>query len=159
MDEATKGEAQQLERVQQHEQELRETQARLGALRRETARTQITKNEIDGWTKIRKSIARGQDVFVERQEGRRGVTRWPDEAGEERTAQLTARAQFAWMRRVPSRRRSSSELVKQATAQWDNTAHMASYFARVPPAVAPAVPATTAPLGSTRPWVHPRNRI
>ena len=44
----TKREARALERsAAAREAGTRETQARLGALRRETARTQITKNEID----------------------------------------------------------------------------------------------------------------
>ena len=117
VDEATKREAQQLaERVQQHERELRETQARLGALRRETARTQITKNEIDALeenTEVYRSV--GKMFLLSDKKGVGELLDGQMKRGEERTAQLTARAQFL-DRRVREQTAEFQQLVKQATA-------------------------------------------
>ena len=117
VDEATKREAQQLaERVQQHERELRETQARLGALRRETARTQITKNEIDALeekTEVYRSV--GKMFLLSDKKGVGELLDGQMKRGEERTAQLTARAQFL-DRRVREQTAEFQQLVKLATA-------------------------------------------
>ena len=117
VDEGTKREAQQLaERVQQHERELRETQARLGAVRRETARTTITKNEINALgekTEVYRSV--GKMFLLSTKKGVDDLLEGQLKRGEERTAQLTARAQFL-DRRVREQTPEFQQLVAQAAA-------------------------------------------
>ena len=85
-------------------------------MRRETARTQITKNEIDALeanTEVYRSV--GKMFLLSDKKGVGELLDGQMKRGEERTAQLTARAQFL-DRRVREQTAEFQQLVKQATA-------------------------------------------
>ena len=104
------------ESLQNHGRELQETKARLGAIRREMARTNLTQQEIG---------ALGADATVYRSVGKMFLQ--SDKAGveallgqqlargEERGSQLTARAQFL-DRRIKEETSEFQMLVKTASA-------------------------------------------
>eukprot|EP00629_Pelagomonadales_sp_RCC1024_P006371 CAMPEP_0119273630 /NCGR_PEP_ID=MMETSP1329-20130426/10801_1 /TAXON_ID=114041 /ORGANISM="Genus nov. species nov., Strain RCC1024" /LENGTH=245 /DNA_ID=CAMNT_0007273859 /DNA_START=146 /DNA_END=880 /DNA_ORIENTATION=- len=96
VDEQTKRDAQQLsESLQNHGRELQETKARLGAIRREIARTNLTRQEIGALAPdatVYRSVGK---MFLESDKpGVEALLQTQLDRGAERNSQLSARAQF-----------------------------------------------------------------